>query len=127
MKVVVRGLAIDGQGLESLVTEFLTSNAEAGMALIADSMTIERTDLVRVGAGEVHFKVKAGGMFAPVIDERQIKASLRGKTLAQAQTWLAQNLELRVEPVVQITPAWWKYMPWLPGRIDMTISAHEGD
>lgn len=125
MKVVVRGLAVDGNGLESLVGQSLTAAAPEGMALIEDSLSYKRSAHRSEGTGSVSFTVEAEGMFAPVIDEGLVKDSVRGKTLPEALAWLEQNLQLRAAPSIEVTPAWWDYMPWLSARIDVVLSAED--
>ncbi|NLG27201.1 MAG: hypothetical protein GX557_04785 [Chloroflexi bacterium] len=124
MKVVVRGLAIDGTGLESLIGQALTSKAPEGMALIANSLTYKRSNHESMGTGEVRFQVSSSGMFAPVIDEAAIKQALRGKPVDEALAWVSENLQLQVEPLITLTPAWWEYLPWLAARMEVLVSAH---
>lgn len=125
MKVVVRGVAVDGRALESFVKHFLSSRAGEGLALIDESLQIKRSPEVTTQGNIMTFEITAQGMVAPVIEVEQIKRELRGKKLADARQWLREELDLRSEPRIAVSPEWWEYLPWLPARLDVTISSGE--
>lgn len=125
MKVAVPGVAVNGAALNELATQFLESRAGEGLSLIDDSLIVERVGSVQVEGRKVRFQVSARGMVAPVIDVDQVKAAIRGKEIAQAKGWLSEGLRLRSAPRISVSPEWWEYVPWLPGRIDVVISAGE--
>jgi hypothetical protein len=126
MKAVLYCKLVSGSSLEALVVQFLGERAPQGMGLIEDSLVITRSGYEKTDqVGAVRFQVQASGMYAPTIDAAAVKAKLRGVTVPQAETWLAENLALRGAPVVELTPAWWPYLPWLPARVDLVVSAAE--
>ena len=123
MKIVARGLAVDGQSINGLAAQLLQSRADEGFRLVEDSMVVQRSAQVRVQANEVHFDVMARGLLAPVIDVDRAKAAVRGKTRAQATYWLDQRYHLQRRPRILMVPAWWDRMPWLLARMDVIISS----
>ncbi|NLG52091.1 MAG: hypothetical protein GX552_18435 [Chloroflexi bacterium] len=125
MKVVVRGVAVDGRALEDFVGHFLASRVDEGLALIDGSLDLQRSANVRTEGNVMTFNITARGMVAPVIDVESIKRELRGKKLADARLWLREELELRSEPHIVVSPEWWDYLPWLPARLNVTISSGE--
>ena len=128
LKVVVRGIAVDGRGLDRLAAHYLGGLAGEGMALIEGSLYTRHLNLDVEGEGmarQVAFRVAARGMAAPVIDEEQIKAALRGKRVSRAVGWLEENLQLRRAPRVTVMPGNWQYLPILPGRLRVVVSAGE--
>lgn len=125
MKIVARGVAVNDQDLESFATQFLESQAGEGMALIEDSLILQRSKDVLVNGILVRMKVSARGMVAPLVDVDLIKRAVRGKERAEAMKWLSSHTELRQEPQITLFPEWWQYLPWLPGQTEIVISAGE--
>ena len=122
MKVVVRGTAVDGKSLEALAKHFLESR-EKGLTLIEGTLEVQRADDVRMEQKVARFHVMARGVVAPMVDVEGLKASLRGRKVAQAASWLSEHLDLRAEPEIEVFPQQWEWMPWLPGHINVIISA----
>jgi len=122
MKVVVRGLAVDSKSFEALARHFLESKG-TGLGLIEDSLTVRRSEEVLMVGNGARFSISAQGVVAPVINEDDVKAALRGRDLATATSWLSEHLQLQAEPEISIFPQQWERMPWLTGRINVVISA----
>jgi len=125
MKVVARGVAVHSGDLESLAARFLESQAEEGLGLIENSLVLRRSEDTQVEGISLRMKVAAQGVVAPVVDVDQAKRAIRGKEIAEAMGWLSQRAELRHQPQITIFPAWWQYLPWLPGQIEIVLSAGE--
>ncbi|MHB1296749.1 MAG: hypothetical protein ACYC4R_17360 [Anaerolineae bacterium] len=123
MKVAVRGIAVDGPAEATLIGHLLEQSAQEGVELIDDSLRIQSPQAVRVDRNTVYMTVAASGGVAPVIDVRDVRSSLRGRTEAQAEEWLVEHLNLREAPEVALDPGWWPRLPWLTGRLDVIISA----
>ncbi|MHB0856315.1 MAG: hypothetical protein ACYC5M_01945 [Anaerolineae bacterium] len=123
MKVAVRGIAVDGNALADLLGHLLEQSAEEGVELIDDSLQVDAPQQMRVDRNTIHMTASASGQVARVIDVRQVKSGLRGRTQEQAQEWLGERLSLRREPTISMEPDWWPRMPWLSGRLNVTISA----
>lgn len=123
MKVVARGLAIDGADLEALATQLLLTQAGEGMGLIEDSLRVERDDDMRVIDAVVYISCQASGMVAPTVDVDEVKMALRGKPVGAAVDWLAKHVELRAPPAIAIEPPWWEQLPWLPARTRLIITS----
>ena len=132
MKVVARGIAVDGAALKRLAARLLVSGAGKERRLIEDSLAVQISEQVRVegvhasGTRVVHLSFTTHGLVAPVIDIEQVKKAIRGQVVADATDWLSRELPLRSKPRVTVIPEWWEWMPWLPARVDVIISAGEG-
>ena len=130
MKVVVKGVAVDGSSLETLARRSLEAGAGQGMSLIGDSLVVERSEQMRVEKNNVvRFSAAMRGEVAPLVDVNRVKEAVRGRKVADATRWLSQHLQLTVPPEVVVQPEWWDYvpwlrgsLPWLPGRIEVAIS-----
>jgi len=125
MKVVARGTAVDGAGIEDLASRFLETLGGEGMGIIADSLTLGRSSSVRVDEelGTLRLTISAEGMIAPLIDVDHLKKDIAGKTLDSALAYLEEHLDLRQEPTVELSPAWWPFIPRLPARLQLDITA----
>jgi hypothetical protein len=125
MKVVVKGIIVDGAALNTLCSRLLEKQASQGMAILEDSLVVEPSSDMIVEENTIHFSVSARGVVAPVIDIDQVKSRIRGKKVAEASGWLRDHLELQQEPVIRVEPAWWEWMPLLPGRVEVSVSASD--
>lgn len=122
MKVVVKGIIVDGVALNTLCSRLLEKQASKGMTILEDSLIIEPSAEV-ADENTVRFTVVARGVVAPGVDSDQIKSHIRGKKVAEARDWLRRNLDLQEDPTIVVEPAWWEWMPLLPGRVDVSVLA----
>jgi len=123
MKVVVRGVAVDGNSVYELAISELEAQAEEGHGVIEDSLVLDRSNRVTVEQNGLRFSASARAMVAPEIDVERVKRGLRGKTVDEAQEHLAETLQLEAPPLVEVEPSGWKYLPWLPARLEVLISS----
>ena len=126
MKVVARGVAVSEQDLEALATRFLESQAEEGSALIESSLVVRRSEETHIEGIALRMRINAYGVLAPVVDVERAKRAIRGKEVTRAVEWFGERVELRHQPQITMFPEWWQYLPWLPGRIEIILSAGEG-
>jgi len=123
MKVVVKGIIVDGVALNTLCAKLLEAQAAEGMVILEDSLVVEPSPEMTVDENTVRFSVSARGVVAPMIDSDHVKSRIRGKTVAEASDWLQDYLELQREPVIRVEPQWWEWIPLLPGRVDVSVLA----
>lgn len=123
MKVVVRGVAVDGNSLLELAVATIEEQIEEGHSVIEDSLVLDRSNEVFVERNGLRFAASVRGMVAPDIDVTRVKRALRGKTVDEAEELLAETLQLETAPLVEVEPSGWKYVPWLPGRVEVRISS----
>ncbi len=130
MKVVVKGIAVDGDSLDTLARRSLEVGAGSGMSIVGDSLVVQRSEQLVVEKNNVvRFTASARGEVAPVVDVNSIKEAVRGRQVSEATRWLAQHLQLSTPPEIVVQPEWWDSvpwlrgsLPWLPGRIKVLIS-----
>jgi hypothetical protein len=126
MKVVAGGFAISNADLNTLATLALEAQAQGGgeiLQVIPDSLDVQRAEQVQVLDRELVFDVQASGRVASVIDVQQVKLGIRGRELDRATEWLAANYDLSAAPEITVTPSFWPWVPWLPARFDVNVSA----
>ena len=125
MKVVARGLAVDGAALDDLAIQLLEAGQE-DVALIPDSLRIERSEPIQMSGANAVFDMEAAGAVAPTIDIEAVRQAIKGKPAAEAIAWLKENLALSSPPEYEITPPIWDRVPLLPARIELIISVGSG-
>lgn len=123
MKVVVRGVSVDGNSLYELAIAELEAQAAEGHSVIEDSLVLDRSNRVTVEQNGLRFSASARGMVAPDIDVAHVKRLLRGKQVNDAAAALSETLELAAPPYIEVQPGGWRYMPWLPARLEVLISS----
>jgi len=123
MKVVVRGVAVDGNSLLELAIATLEKQVEEGHSVIEDSLVLDRSEQVTVEQNGLRFSASARGMAAPDIDVERVKRQLRGKTVSEAETLLAELVPLKTAPLIEVQPSGWDHLPWLPARMEVHISS----
>jgi hypothetical protein len=149
MRVVARGLVVDGEAMERLAEALLVQTAERSGSgagggasaylgpghlsqreLIRDSLHVEQVSEVSPddsqlaeGIKKATFELRAEGMVTHKIDQERVKRALRGKSIEEASAWLMQELALRSEPHISMTPEWWERMPYLPARMNLVVSS----
>lgn len=56
------------------------------------------------------------------LDILAVLSTIRGQTVEQAQNELQTMFDLREEPQITITPAWWRYLPLIPFNISVEVN-----
>lgn len=121
MKVVARGIAVDGGAVEDLARRLLQAGT-GDIELIEDSLVVERSEQVEIRGSQVIFDFAAHGAVAPRIDGQEIKTAILGMPASRAAEWLAANIELASDPTVEVSPSMWGRMPMLTARIKLIVS-----
>lgn len=56
------------------------------------------------------------------LDILAVLSTIRGQTVEQVQNELQTMFDLREEPQITITPAWWRYLPLIPFNISVEVN-----
>lgn len=115
--VRVTGLAVDQQSAEALITRLLETKVPSGHQLLPDETEFQRGDILSATPERVRFTMRANGLAAPRLDTGRVKVAVRGKTVEDAVTALKRTLTLASDPQIEVSPAWWKRVPWWDARI----------
>lgn len=111
-------------------TEDLTELAEAslnaatpqGFSPVADSLTFQSvTKSVTDAEGLTRWQMKADRRLFQSVDTGQVLRLVLGRSPAQAQSVVANTQEFASVPEVELTPAWWPWLPLLPFRVQVVI------
>lgn len=124
IRASVSGWIITDEDIEKSVT--LAMNADLNNQFQANEEYLEIEiidDSIVLDDNQLKWSVEATRKISPLIDENLIIQNILGENLETAKTILKNEIKLRKDPVIQISPSFWKYLPFLPFRINMVIDA----
>ncbi|HOG46446.1 MAG TPA: hypothetical protein PLJ35_08075 [Anaerolineae bacterium] len=123
MKVLVTGLAVDGQGTRALLTRALESRSTSALVVNEATLKVQApVGSAQVESGAVRFRAAASATLVPAINLRAVSGRIAGKDPESAAAWLAEQCELSQPPQIDISPSWWPRLPWMPSRITVQLS-----
>ncbi len=126
MRALVRGTVIDRGDVELLGLRMLQLEMREGFQLLPDETDVQINEVSDVQYdGTMTMIVTARGLSWAEINELEIRESIRGKSAVGAQEYLARHLSLAAQPTVEVSPEWWKHVPWLPFRIAVEVVSEE--
>ncbi|MDQ7030036.1 MAG: baseplate J/gp47 family protein [Ardenticatenia bacterium] len=76
-----------------------------------------------LGDGEMRVTATVTGVTAARIDGNAVRDLVRGQPVDEAYAVLVQRLPLAADPGIDLSPAWWSRMPYLPLRITVRVAA----
>ncbi len=139
MRLLMRGIAVDGKSAEELALRKLRESLPPAGRLVRD------TTQVRVGpvtawdptTQTVYFSVKASGTYLLDINEGEVRNAIAGKPIQEAAIILQTRWKLATPPEIYLGPnwlirqewipqAWRERMPVQPGRILVTVDLEGG-
>ena len=127
MRALVRGTVIDREDVELLGLRMLQLEVREGFQLLSGETEVRIDEISDVEYdGTLTFQMAAEGLSWAEIEELEIKEALRGKPAADAEEHLGRHLSLATKPTVEVSPAWWDRVPWLPFRISVHVAAGSG-
>jgi hypothetical protein len=128
MRVLVRGTAMSKEDPEALGARMLQFEVPEGFRLLPEETSFEITQVSEAGYdGTLTFEMNVDGTTWVEIDEVEIKEAIKGKSIAEAEEYLANRLSLAEQPSVEISTPWWQRVPWLPFRISIHVLSAEGE
>ncbi|PIR96109.1 MAG: hypothetical protein COT92_02800 [Candidatus Doudnabacteria bacterium CG10_big_fil_rev_8_21_14_0_10_42_18] len=123
IKITIKGLAINNQQMQKLVTDRITQTLSAGKRLESPDWNLAniRVKNLNLETGLVSFLVHFEAKSASEVNLEQIKPELVGKSLGQVNEILESRPEIeRID--VNLTPIWQKNFPWLSSKIKLILS-----
>ena len=121
MRLLARGLAVDGDGADFLVRRRLMGKVPQSANLIPASVRIERSEAEVQRDGSVRFREVATGKMVRAIDEMAVRQQVRGKRVEEAKRILKEQWPLAEEPEIQLEPDWQDAIPRFPYRIQVRV------
>jgi hypothetical protein len=123
MKLMVRGLAVDGDALKQIATRYLETQATEDSAIIASTLKAEPSGEMRLENQTLKFGVLATGQLGQSIDIERVKLLVRGTSVEEADGLLGERLRLLSPAEIVLRPDWWPYLPWMIQQIRVQVVA----
>jgi len=124
MQVEFEGWYIKDLDLEAIASTILDASLPDGFQPVADSFRVELDSeavpagkAAAVDLGEAYLNVTMGRVVEAGWVDSQIIHTIQGRTLAEASQILQERLSLSETPTIELYPAWWGRLPFLPVRI----------
>ncbi len=139
MRLLMRGIAVDGNAARQLAQEKLRRQLPPAGRLVRDSV---HTKVGPVTAWDpttktVYFTVRAEGTYVLDIDESEVRSAIAGKPIQEAAVILQTRWHLAAPPEIYLGPDWLMHQKWIPktwrermpgqpGRILVTVDLEGG-
>ena len=114
-------IAVDASPVVKIAETRLLSNVGADHRLVEGSVEIVPGDPT-VSAGEVSFPVTAKATRVPILDPAELLGLIKGRTVAEARTILAQFGDVVITP----WPEWVTSIPGIESRVTIEIVGQTG-
>lgn len=106
--------------LEQLASLALNASVPTGFIPVSTDVSITpAAEPVSSSSGTTRWRVRVERQLIRQIDPRQITHMIQGIPSQRAQRLLRQNLPLDGVPHVNLSPAWWPWVPIVPFRISV--------
>lgn len=128
MRILATATAVDRANLNLLAYEALKERIPATHELKSEQITFERDEEnVRMDGRAVLIDVSASAPLIVEVDRAEVRSTVAGLQVEEAQQALADSFALNATPVVQVQPDWikrWAWLdrvPYLPFRIQVIL------
>lgn len=128
LRLLVRGVAVDGAAAEALVLRALREALPPAGRLVRDSthITIGPVTAWDPTTHTVYFAARGRGLYVLDISEDEVRNAIAGKSVQEAATILQTRWQLAAPPAIYLGPDWLVDQPWLPKAWRERMPAHPG-
>lgn len=106
--------------LTRLASLALNASLPSGFAAASDALTVQPdTEPALDDDGSIRWKVRAERNIVRQINNGQVMQMIQGIRSSRAQSLLEKNLPLEDSPEINLSPAWWPWVPIVPFRISV--------
>ena len=96
--------------------QFLHDEKDIEIELIRDSVKFKNNELFWV--------VESSRRITAKIDENKLVQNILGREINTAKSLIGNDVDLSKEPIIEISPSFWRYLPFFPFRINMVIDGN---
>jgi hypothetical protein len=122
MQVEFSALYASAADLTELASLALNASLPQGFSAASGALTVTPfTEPVISAAGNTRWTVRAERRIVQQIDNAAVTRMIQGTGARRAQTILEQSLPLEAFPEIELSPAWWPWMPIVPFRISVVL------
>jgi hypothetical protein len=113
---------VSTQDLTELAEASLNAAAPRGFFPVADSLTFQSVSKpITYAEGVTRWQMQAERRLLRVVDTGEVLRLVLGRSPGQAHAMVAHSSEFESAPQVELTPAWWPWMPLIPFRVQVVI------
>ena len=139
MRLLMRGVAVDGRAAKELALRKLRKELPPAGRLVRDSthVSIGPVTAWDPTTQTVYFSVRADGTYILDINENEVRDAIAGKSVEEAAVILQTRWKLAAPPEIYLGPEWLIRQSWIPrawrrrmpvqaGRILVTVDLEGG-
>lgn len=120
---LLTGWMIEMDEIEESVKLAMDSDSSDDYWPLKEKIAIELIDnSLKFDGSELSWSVKASREITAKIDENQLVQDILGKQNEAAKSIIEDHINLRNEPLIEISPSFWRYMPFLSFRVNVVIN-----
>lgn len=103
-----------------LATLALNASLPSGFRPVPGAVTVQPvTNPFLMEDGSLRWNIRAEREIEQSFDAMYVTQLVQGLGIESAQSNLEKNMPFESEPVIHLTPAWWRWVPMLPFRIEV--------
>ncbi len=122
MRVKFSARYASGDDLLELANLSLAASLEDGFSPTPNPLTLETLGIPSTAEnGRTSFRLRAERQVVRVVDARRALALVRGRRVETAQAQLRAAFPFAKDIKIEMSPAWWPWLPLVPSRIEVVI------
>jgi hypothetical protein len=126
IEAIAIGAGVDPADLQTFAERALGEKVPKGYAVLPGTLRVEPDVNARVEANSVILTLSSSEQATPIVNSAEVLKGLNGKPITEAEALIASRVRLAGRPLIEISPSWWKFMPFFDFRIAFFVhSAQE--
>ncbi len=119
MRVEYTTWTVSEQDTRHMAETVLNAGLPGGFLDVPGSLEMQNLSEPQPEGDRIHWQIHAARRIYHPVDPAGIARSIAGRSPNQASQLLRQQISLQSDPVIQITPGWWRRLPFLTLRIQV--------
>ncbi len=118
MRLLMRGIAVDGNAARELALRRLRDELPPAGRLVRDTtnVTVGPVTAYDPTNQTVYFAARATGIYLLDINESEVRSAIAGKPIQEAAVILQTRWRLAAPPEIYLGPDWLMHQEWIPRR-----------
>jgi Baseplate J-like protein len=117
VEAVATGAAVDPTDLQTFAQRVLGDKLPKDYLVLPGTLRVEPDVNARAEANSVILRLNSSEKATPNVNNAMVLEGLNGKTIDQAESLIGTRLKLARPPEIEITPSWWRLLPYFDFRI----------
>ena len=128
MRLLMRGVAVDGNAARELALRKLRDQLPPAGRLVRDTthVSIGPVTAYDPTTHTVYFAAKASGIYVLDINESEVRSAIAGKPIQEAAVIMQKQWHLAAPPEIYLGPDWLMHQKWIPRRWRERMPAQPG-